>query len=515
MNSTTNTGITSLTTSRVFWFVLLYCFLLVAIFFDTAWSMVEIWYRTGTYAHGFLILPISLWLIWEKRALLVDTPVRANFFVLFLMLAVGLTWLLAHLVDVLVVQQLALVGLLVLGIWTIVGNAVARVLVFPLFFLFLGVPMGEDLVQPLMDVTASSTVRMIQMTGIPVYREGMFFSLPSGNWSVVEACSGVRYLIASFTLGLLYAYMTYRSMFRRLLFVLAAILVPIVANSLRAYGIVMLGHLSGMTIATGVDHLIYGWIFFGLVMLLLFWLGAFWREDEDNDGLPLAAPKPSGSNTIVQATGAVPLAFVAALSVAGLPPVLAASFDRIAPRAADAQLPIPAAVDGWALLSEATWTWRPVNSGADRELVQFYQHRDQTVALYLNQYFDQSQGAELEGGGRKFFDRELDWKIASQARADVLFPEETMSVDAVTMRGPEGRIAIWSWYRIGHFYTASSYMVKLLELWETLGMRNLGSTRIVLAVNLVKGVDPELTLQSFLTLHLPGIVASLDQDVAK
>src|SRR5690606_22417596 len=88
------------------------------------------------------------------------------------------------------------------------------------------------------------------------------------------------YLIASITLGALYAYLTYRSWKRRLLFVIAAMIVPVFANGGRAYMIVMIAHLSDMKLALGVDHYIYGWVFFGLVMLLLFWIGSFWREDE-------------------------------------------------------------------------------------------------------------------------------------------------------------------------------------------------------------------------------------------
>ena len=73
------------------------------------------------------------------------------------------------------------------------------------------------------------------------------------------------------------------------MFMSAAILVPIVANWLRAYMIVMLGHLSNNRLAVGVDHLIYGWIFFGLVMLLLFWVGSFWRSTD----MPAPAPRRS------------------------------------------------------------------------------------------------------------------------------------------------------------------------------------------------------------------------------
>lgn len=91
-----------------------------------------------------------------------------------------------------------------------------------------------------MEWTAKITVICLRMSGIPVYQEGLQFVIPSGNWSVVEACSGIRYLIASVTVGTLFAYLNYRSLKRRLLFVVVSFLVPIIANWARAYIIVML-----------------------------------------------------------------------------------------------------------------------------------------------------------------------------------------------------------------------------------------------------------------------------------
>jgi exosortase len=52
-----------------------------------------------------------------------------------------------------------------------------------------------------------------------------------------------------------------------------SIAVPIVANWVRAYLIILMGYLSSMRLAVGVDHLIYGWIFYAAVMLLLLWVG--------------------------------------------------------------------------------------------------------------------------------------------------------------------------------------------------------------------------------------------------
>ena len=253
---------------------------LAAVFWPTLYSMVEVWDRSETFTHGYLIFPISAWLIWRQRDELARMQPRPDLRGLILLAAAGAGWLLADAGSVNVVAQYAFIAMLIAAVWTLLGWTFVWAAFFPLMFLFFAVPVGEFLIQPLMGVTADFTVAMLQATGIPVYREGMFFSIPSGDWSVVEGCSGLRYLIASVTLGVLYAYLTYRSWKRRLLFSIAAIIVPVFANSGRAYMIVMIAHLSDMKLALGVDHYIYGWVFFGIVMLLLFWIGSFWREDD-------------------------------------------------------------------------------------------------------------------------------------------------------------------------------------------------------------------------------------------
>lgn len=99
-------------------------------------------------------------------------------------------------------------------------------LAFPLLFLYFIVPFGEFAVPYLQEWTADVTILALRLTGIPVFREGMQFVIPTGTWSVVEACSGFRYLIACFMVGTLYAYLNYQSPKRRLVFVIAALVVP-------------------------------------------------------------------------------------------------------------------------------------------------------------------------------------------------------------------------------------------------------------------------------------------------
>jgi exosortase A len=487
----------------------LYCLSVLVIFNETAWSIVAVWLRSDTFAHGFLILPISLWLVWDKRHALARISTQRNSWVLALMLPVGFLWLVASLVNVLVVQQLAFVGMVSIGTWYVVGNGLAAILAFPLSFLFLGVPMGENLIPPMMEITAIYTVKLVQMTGIPVYREGLFFSLPSGNWSVVEACSGVRYLIASFTLGILYAFLTYRSPLRRCIFVLASIVVPVVANVLRAFMIVMLGHFSDMTVAVGVDHLIYGWIFFGVVMLLLFWLGSMWREDNTKHATAKERIRPLGGGRARQ-PGSPLVRTLVALLVVSIWPFLAYAMQQTAPPLVDAQLSIPDQIGEWHSAAEAQWRFDPSDGTADRQLEQYYQSGDRVVGLHLAQYLDQRQGAELVSTIGQYVGSGGDWRLVSKSRQPLVIGDTELAIDQVHLASGGRHILLWTWYRIGASYTANPYQAKALEALGRLGLGRRDAARVTLETRFVEGEETARVLRAFLVESLPAIEASLD-----
>ncbi|MEJ6008009.1 exosortase A [Paucibacter sp. AS339] len=270
------------------------------IYRDTALAMVEIWNRSETFAHAFVVPPISLWLIWRQRAVLATLSPSPSVWFLAPLAAMGLLWLLGDLAAVNAATQLALTAMLVLVVPAALGWPVARAIAFPLGFLFFAVPIGEFMTPKLMEWTADFTVAAVRASGIPVFREGQNFVIPSGNWSVVEACSGIRYLMASVMVGTLFAYLNYRSLTRRWIFVGVSIALPLIANWVRAYGIVMLGHFSGNKIATGADHLVYGWVFFGIIMMMMFMIGARWSEPDS------LLPKAIDTSTLASSARGAP-----------------------------------------------------------------------------------------------------------------------------------------------------------------------------------------------------------------
>jgi exosortase A len=484
-------------------------------FHQTAWSIVSIWERSETYAHGFLIIPISLWLVWEKRAGLKFLAPKPTWLPLLLFLPLGFGWLLGYLVDVLVVQQFAYVGMLIVTIWAVLGHRVARFLAFPILFLFFGVPVGEGLVYPMMNFTADFTVGMLKLTGIPVYREGTFFTIPSGQWSVVEACSGMRYLIASVTLGVLFAYLTYTRWWKRALFVLFSILVPIIANGFRAYMIVMIGHLSDMKLAVGVDHLIYGWVFFGVIITIMFVVGSTWRDPPS----PLPQADPLRAPPITR-RGALRLLVVLAV-FALFWPVTAWALSDHGGEVASVQLRPPAA-SGWAPDPEIgnAWDWRPRIVGTDGSLYSFYRHAagpddGAPVGLYLGVYRTQRQGAELVTSANVMVTEDDSlWKdTLVRPRQVTLSSGEEIPLEQHLLSSRRGeRLLVWTWYLVGDSHTANPYLAKLLEAKSRLfGAR--GEAALI-AVAAPYDEQPE-TAAAVLTSFLDAMFPAIDGEVER
>src|SRR5512139_565803 len=481
--------------------------LLAGMFWPTLLSMIEVWERSETFAHGFLIFPISAWLIWRQREVLARIEPRPDPRGLLLLAAAGAGWLLADAGSVNVAAQYAFVFMLIAAVWTLLGWAFVWAAFFPLMFLLFAVPVGEFLIQPLMGVTADFTVAMLQFTGIPVYREGTFFSIPSGDWSVVEGCSGLRYLIASVTLGVLYAYLTYRSWKRRLLFSLAAMVVPVFANSGRAYLIVMIAHLSDMKLALGIDHYIYGWVFFGLVMLLLFWIGSFWREDDQ--------PEPASAQTAEPASGVsrrwLPFALLA-LTVAGVWPAYAAWLgSRPLPAMPSLQVE---AQGGWQP-GEAFTTWVPHWIGADRQLRQDYTQAGRNVLLQLDYYATQRQDAELINS-QNFMIRQKDpaWSNVGEGIVMVDMGGGPRQVRQAKLRGGEGqRLLVWQWNLIDRRPVVNEHFAKLMLASERVRMKRDDGLSVLIATPYENGEieAAAATLARFAADMEPAIGRAIDR----
>ena len=446
---------------------------IIALFWGTAASMIAIWSSSETYAHGYFIVPIALVLVWRNRRELSAIAPQRDYLGFVLLAFAGFAWLVASAAQVQILQQYALAAMLPAAVIALAGRRAASAIAFPLAFVLLAVPFGEGFLPRLMDWTADFTVGALRLTGIPVYREGTFFAVPSGQWSVVEACSGLRYLIASVTVGALFAYLNYQRYWKRAAFMLLAVAVPIFANFLRAYLIVMIGHLSDMKLAVGVDHFIYGWVFFGIVIGLLFWLGSFWRDPAPHPRASDWGFVPRGS--LASTAGAV----LGVAAVAAVWPLYAAHLERDPGRQAIAALANPAPAAGWAVVDSAT-DWRPQYVGAAASTFQVYRKGEDTVAVYLGYYRDQRQGAELISS-QNTVQALPRWHYAASGVRTEDLGGGALEVRQTELRGPAQRLLVWEWFHIGERELANPYVAKALLARDKLLGRGDASAVIILA----------------------------------
>lgn len=288
---------------------------LLAAFAETVETTVHTWWSAASYNHGLIVVPVVLFLIWDRRADLARLVPRATLWGLPLVAGSSLLWTVGDVVHAVVVQQFGLIGMIWGVVLTVLGPSATWGMAFPLGFLLFAVPFGDFLVVHLQDLTAEMTVSLLRASGVPVFSDGVVLSTSFGQFEVAEACAGLRFLTACVAFGTLFARMFFRTWPRRLFFVGLSIVVPIIANGFRAYGIIMLARTAGVEAASGIDHLVYGWIFFSLVMALLGLAGWFMRQEPA--ALPAGDSTGAGRHrfSAVRLLGATAVALVVALAL--------------------------------------------------------------------------------------------------------------------------------------------------------------------------------------------------------
>jgi exosortase A len=243
-------------------------------------AAVRTWIESTAYNHCFLVIPIALYLLWERRQDLAAQPVQPAPLLALLAAPLAVIWLIAERLGIMEGRQLAAISFVEVLLLSLLGRRVWLAACGPLLYLYFLVPFGEFLTPRLQDITTWFIRHGLDILGVPAYIDGYIIEIPQGVFFVAEACAGLRFLIASIAFGCLYALMMYRSPVRRGAFILISIIVPIIANGFRGIGIVYLGYLLGSAQAAAADHIIYGWVFFSTVILLLIALGLPFRQDE-------------------------------------------------------------------------------------------------------------------------------------------------------------------------------------------------------------------------------------------
>jgi exosortase A len=306
------------------------------------------WWNSSTYNHMLLVPLMVGWLIAQRHEDVLRFHPAAWLPGLGGVGLALLVWVLGALSGFDLLRQAAVVALLPATVLLLLGPRIFAGLLFPLFFMAFMVPSGDEFVPALQTITAALTVTLVRLSNIPAAIDGVFIDTPAGLFEVAEACSGVKFLIAMLALGAFVAHVGFRSWRRRAAFLALCVVAPILANGVRAFATIWAAQYVGAERAGGIDHLIYGWIFFALVIALV--LGLSWRWFDRPADAPMLDAQVVESSAVVARLEQIGISTSARAGGALIAVVLAA---LLWVRAADgrvADLPVQIAlplVSGW------------------------------------------------------------------------------------------------------------------------------------------------------------------------
>ena len=450
--------------------------LLLALFVRDAVDLAAIWWTSTTYAHCLFIAPIVAWLVWQRRVELGRLTPVAWWPGLLLVSAGAVAWLLGDAGSLALARQLGLVLMLQGGVVTLLGPNVARGLLFPLAYSLFLVPFGDQFEPPLQQVTVAIVLPLLHLAGIPAEVNGVLIHAGRYYFEVAEACSGAKFVIAMAAFGVLVAGTCFQSWPRRLAFMAAALVVPVLANGVRAFGTIWAADRWSLEAATGFDHIVYGWVFFGLVMAGVLALG--WRWFDRSPDAPAFDPTTLASEPRLVAP--LGLAAAALVALAALPPAWSAVTARhVAPLPSRIALPD---VPGWTRVPlDPAAAWEPYYPGADHRLLGRYARGRDRVDVAIAAYADQREGRELVAFGTGVLREDDRWVRV----ADLPAPDGGTAM-RITAPGPVERI-VATWYRVGDMDATGGAGVKL----ATMRARLTGNDRAAVALHLsTVGGDP-------------------------
>ncbi|WP_376087647.1 exosortase A [Roseomonas sp. CCTCC AB2023176] len=286
-------------------------------------AAVRTWEASTAYNHCWLVLPVAAWLAWQRRDRFAVLRPQPQPLVALLGLAPALAWFAAERMGIMEGQQFAALGLLYVLLLAVLGWRVCRAMAVPLAYLVFLVPFGAFTVPLLQSITARLVDFGLNFTGISHYVDELIIEVPAGVFYVAEACAGLRFVIAALAFGALYAAVMFRSPWRRAAVMVIAVVVPILANGIRALGLVVIGQYQGSAAAIEADHVTYGWVFFSIVLLLMILAGLPFRQD----GAPPRVTRPTPPGPSPRPV-AVATAAALAISLAAVGPAAARALDR-------------------------------------------------------------------------------------------------------------------------------------------------------------------------------------------
>lgn len=252
----------------------LICLALGWLYFDVLRRLMSDWYNDENYSHGLLVPVIAGYALWQNREELRETPIRPMSWLGGVLMAGAVLMLWAGTVGAeMFITRISFLFALISLVLYFGGKNWLKPMGFPLLLLLLAIPIPllifNRIAFPLQLIASDYAARIINLIGIPAFREGNVIELAEMKLEVVEACSGIRSLMSLATLAVTYVYFAEPQWWRRIAMVASVVPIAIVTNAARVTATGIMAHYRGEEAAQGFQHAFSGWLMFIVAMILL------------------------------------------------------------------------------------------------------------------------------------------------------------------------------------------------------------------------------------------------------
>lgn len=260
----------------------------VVLYMPALSRLVRVWSRSEDYSHGFFIIPLCLFLIWQKRETLRRTPIRQSKWGLVLTFVALAVYVLAEFAGILTLSSASIIPAIMGSVLFLFGPHILKEILFPLCFLIFMVPVPAQIFAavtfPLQLLVSKISSGIAQAMAVPVYREGNVIYLPEHTLQVVQACSGLRSMISLLTLSAVLSYLTLRANLLRAMLFVSGTPVAIMVNIVRVLTMILAFHYFNYDLTRGTVHTVFGVVIFFLAIFFLLALkGIFSKWDTSSE----------------------------------------------------------------------------------------------------------------------------------------------------------------------------------------------------------------------------------------
>ena len=276
------------------------------VYWPSTLALARLWVNTAeeTYTHGYLILLISLWLTFRERRRLAEIPVTPVPGALIALLVLSALWTWAWRASIQELHLMLLPVILLTAVLAALGPRAARLLAFPIGYLYFALPFWSDFNALLQDLSARMTGVLLWLTGVPGFMQGNFIVMPAGTIQIAGGCSGLHAFIVGLALAALYVKLFDLSGRRRVFALVLMAAIALIVNWLRIFVVTAAAYTTDMQTSLVRNHYWLGWWLFAVGFAGFLW----WMERKSAD-------HPSSANT----TGPAPSRAQADSSVAPPP----------------------------------------------------------------------------------------------------------------------------------------------------------------------------------------------------